>query len=303
MSLLPPPSQASTSTFASISLNWTDRLRLLQFPPSVVHSIADQLRASWPPGIQAEQALAPHCYEYKLRGTPFGSIGSKEAVGSRRLVRDVLAWLYVRGWTLETPVSHSRYPRSKDSLVFRQRRVVESAGWKGKEKQQDEKDNGGRLLGNNNEEVVLPAPVEWLVVAPMHGDRLRIIRDLNGLLVDGGNGEKFSSSSSSSSSAATARMRDSQDELGVLVQALKQAIAGVDYFQSGEWSHDSYEFKLKGYPWNAIGGKTVKVEVLLLAVFETLDRLGWRAYASVRHRSDDDDTRKSETMFFVRDVS
>ncbi|KAB5558160.1 hypothetical protein GE09DRAFT_1058224 [Coniochaeta sp. 2T2.1] len=297
MSLLPSPPQTPTSTFASISLNWTDKLRLLQFPPSVVHSIADQLRASWPPGIQAEQALAPHCYEYKLRGTPFGSIGSKEAVGSRRLVRDVLAWLYVRGWTLETPVSHSRYPRSKDSLVFRQRRVVESAGWKGKEKQQDEKEKVGRtLLGDK--EVVLPPAVEWLIVAPTHGDRLRVIRDGNGL-VDGGEKQ---SEAASSSSAATARMRDSQDELGVLVQALKQAILGADYFQSGEWSHDSYEFKLKGYPWNAIGSKTVKVEVLLLAVFETLDRFGWRAYASVRLRSDDDDTRKAETMFFVRDV-
>jgi hypothetical protein len=283
-----PP--ASQSSFATVAFHWTDKLRLIQFPPSITHSIADQIRASWPPGIQAEQVYAEHAYEYKLKGAPFGSLGAKEAVGGRRLVRDVLAFLYRRGWVIVTPISHSRHARSKDSLVFRQRRAV--SGTEGKT--ESEKLSAGG-------DVVIPLPVEWLVIAPTGGDRLRVISDGPIWRDVVGGTDPDSTPEPTSSRAATSSWERNHDELGVLVQNLKQALAAIDYFQSGEWNHDSFEFKLKGYPWSAMGEKTVKVERLLLAVVEMLDRFGWRSYATVRQRSDSDDVRKADTWYFVRE--
>ncbi|KAH8909742.1 hypothetical protein BR93DRAFT_415988 [Coniochaeta sp. PMI_546] len=279
------------SSFATISFNWTDKLRLIQFPSSITKSIADQIRASWPPGIQAEQVYAQHAYEYKLKGTPFGGLGAKEAVGSRRLVRDVLAFLYRRGWVLVTPISHSRHARSKDSLVFRQRRAVSVT--KGTRDSGEEESAGG--------DVEIPPPVEWLVIAPTGGDRLRVISDgpiWRDLVTDVGPDSRLIPASSA---PAPSSREHNHDELGVLIQNLKQALTAIDYFQSGEWNHDSFEFKLKGYPWSAMGEKTVKVERLLLAVVETLDRFGWRSYATVRQRSDSDDVRKADTWYFVRE--
>lgn len=279
------------SSFASISLGCTDKLRLHQFPPSIQDSVAEQIRASWPRGIQVEQAYGQHGYEFKLRGNPFGSVGAKEGVGGRRLVRDLLACLYARGWTLVAPVSHSRQKGSKDSLVFRQRRAEERSGG----------------------DVVVPPKVEWLVIAPTGRDRLRVIPDgpiwsdvvsrsgfsvaeeLAELAADYGKAGSFSSSS------APPPGEGNHDEFGVLVQSLKQMLAGLDCFQSGEWSHDSFEFKLKGFPWSARDEKAAKVELLLLAVVETLDRFGWRSYATVRQRSDTDEARKQDTWYFVRE--
>ena len=279
-----PSLPVSSSVYASISLNWTDKLRLHQFPAPITRSIADQLRASWPPGIQAEQVYARDSYEYKLKGTPFGAFGAQEEVGSRRLVRDVLAFLYARGWTLVTPLSHSRHARSKDSLIFKQRRQTD----------------GGKGMGPAGGDVVPPPAVEWLVVAPTGGDRLRVISDgpVRRDVVAGRSGSGGIGGNGTTASLAKER---NHDELGVLVQSIKQVMLGLDYFQSGEWSHDSFEFKLKGYPWSAMGEKTVKVERLLLGIVETLDRFGWRSYATVRQRSDSDDVRKQDTWYFVRD--
>jgi hypothetical protein len=271
---------ATTSVFASISLTWTDKLRLHQFPASVTQEIADQLRASWPPGIKSEQDLPHGAHEFKFKGTPFGTFGTQEGVGSRRLIRDVLAFLYARGWTLVVPLSHSQRKGSKDSLVFRQRSIERGPGL--------EKGEGAAAA---RVEVLVPPPVEWLVIAPAAGDKLRVIYD-GSLKLSGG----------SAVAAAAGGKQHDHDELGVLVQSLKQVLLGMDYFQAGTWSHDSFEFKFKGYPWSALKDeKRVKVERLLLEVLDVLERFGWRSYATVRHRSDTDDVRKQDTWFFVRD--
>lgn len=277
------------SSFASVSLPWADKIRLLQFPPSIRGGFAEQIRASWPRGIQSEQEYAEHAYDYKLRGNPFGSVGGKESAAGRRLVRDLLSFLHARGWVLVTPVSHSRQAGSKDSLVFRQQRVE------------------GKVGGD----VVVPARVEWLVLAPSGRDRLRVIPDgptwhevVSASSIAGGAEElaaDYGKAGSFSSSSAPLSGGSNHDEFGVLVQSLKQVLAGLDLFQSGEWSHDSFEFKLRGFPWAARDEKTVRVERLLLAVVETLDRFGWRSYATVRQRTDTDEVRKQDTWYFVRE--
>ena len=281
------PQPQSQSSFASISFSWTDRLRFVQFPPAIIAPLTDRIRASWPPGIQAQQAHAQHAHahahEYKLRGAPFGGSAGGEggAVGGCRLVRDVLAFLHARGWVLVAPVGHGRAASSKDSLVFRQRRRAAAAVVEGGER--------GGVVGEGMVVVVVPPPLEWLVVAPGGTDRLRVISD-------GPTTPREAAAAPSST-----KERD-HDELGVLVQALRRAFAAVDYFQSGEWSVDSYEFKLKGYPWSAATGeKSVKAERLLLAVVETLDRFGWRSYATVTQRSGSDAAKKADTWYFVRE--
>ncbi|OIW33377.1 hypothetical protein CONLIGDRAFT_570038, partial [Coniochaeta ligniaria NRRL 30616] len=252
--------------FATISFNWTDKLRLVQSPPSITRPHRGHRSA--PPGRAASRPrsrfYAGHAYRVQAEGHAVSRRGAGEAVAGRRLVSATwLGFLYARGWVLVAPVSHSRHAESKDSLVFRQRRT---------------------MVGD----VVVPPPVEWLVIAPTGGDRLRVISDGPTL------------SAASSGLAPSCRERN-HDEMGLLVQALKQALTAIDYFQSGEWNHDSFEFKLKGYPWSATGQKTVKVQRLLLAVVETLDRFGWRSYATVRQRSGSDDDRKADTWYFVRE--
>jgi hypothetical protein len=288
-------SPISHSTFASISLNSTDKVRLHQFPPSIRQPIAKQIRDSWPPGIQAEHVYAKHAYEYKLRGTPFGT--GRMGLGSRRLIRDVLAYLYARGWVLVTPLSHRRHAGSKDSLVFRQRRVEGAMGVVEKG------------LGPEGCEVVIPPPVEWLVIAPTGGDRLKVIsdgplrRDVVSKSSLTGHGELgVVGNNEEAPSASAPRSREcNHEELEVLVQSLKQVLTGLDYFQSGKWGNGqiSFEFKVKGYPWLAQGKETVMVERLILAVVETLDRFGWRSYATVRQGGYSEENQ--DTWYFVRE--
>jgi hypothetical protein len=300
------PTHTSPSTFASLSFHWTDKLRFINFPAAAQTSIAEQIRASWPRGIQKEQVYAQHAYEYKLKGRPFGASGAKEAVGSRRLVRDILALLHRSGWVLLTPVSHNRQAGSKDTLIFRRQRVV----------RQDEEGQEGMAVDSGGKgDVLVPPPVDWLVIAPARGDRLRVICDKpvwrDGTGAGGGpvkqeeeeedDDDDDDEEEEKGGRASSASRSHDHDELGVLIRALKQAFAELDYFQSGQWTYDSFEFKLKGFPWAAVGDKRVKAERLLLAVVETLDGFGWRSYATVRQRSESEDVRKADTWLFVRE--
>lgn len=107
------------SSFVILSFHFSDTIRLLQFPESIYGVIAPLIRDAWPPGIQSERFYG-ESYDYKLKARPFNAPGDQEAVGSRRLVRDILAFLYRRGWVRATHLNLSRHPTTKDSLIFRQ---------------------------------------------------------------------------------------------------------------------------------------------------------------------------------------
>jgi len=90
--------------------------------------------------------------------------------------------------------------------------------------------------------------------------------------------------------------------VGQLITAVKQVLQKLDQFHSGSWTHDSYEFKLKGRPWGGMGEETVKSRVLVLQLLALLEGLGWRSYAAVGLGTEFGDFKKPDTWYFVRPV-
>ncbi|KAH8889305.1 hypothetical protein GQ53DRAFT_599068, partial [Thozetella sp. PMI_491] len=147
-----------SSTFATLSFHRRDRVRFLQFPKIIYQNVEPVLLAAWAPGIQT-QSFYGEAYEYQLKESPFGARGDVAGVASRRLVRDLLAYLYTHSWLIVTPLSHSRRIGCKDTLIFRQKLEL------------------GLL---KTAEPLPPTPVEWLVVALQGAGGLRIIYDGDG---------------------------------------------------------------------------------------------------------------------------
>jgi hypothetical protein len=253
---------AVTSSFALLSFHWGDKLRFLQFPESIYAQMAsDVIRTSWPPGIQEEKMLKGPTYEYKLKGMPFGLMDGQDAVGGRRLVRDMLAALHSRGWVLTTPVHHSSTVGVKDSLILQQK--------------------------SQSLTPIIPPPVRWLILSFSRMDRIRVIYD-----------------AASSSDVSVSHGREAQevrDELDMIIQNITTMLEELNYFQKGEWTYDSYEFKCKGHPWSSIRTeKTVESRIIVLRLMEILHNLGWLPYGSIMHRQESDKVRKSDTLYFVR---
>jgi hypothetical protein len=97
--------------YAALSLNKTDRLRFLQFPEDVYQGAEDVLLRAWPPGIQSVSRYGgARAHEHQLLGRPWGTLGRVESLGSRELLRSVLAYLYDGGWVLTTSIGLSEKP-------------------------------------------------------------------------------------------------------------------------------------------------------------------------------------------------
>ncbi|KAK4156741.1 hypothetical protein C8A00DRAFT_30407 [Chaetomidium leptoderma] len=249
-----PSPSAPLRTYATVSLHKSDTIRLLNFPPDTTSALEPVILACWPPGLDS-QSKFHQSYEYKLKGTPFGYYRSQQHVGGIRLLRSVLVFLYERNWELVTSALCGRRYTAKDTLIFRQARAAESP---------------------------LP-PVEWLVLAPMSTDKLRVVYDADGVRLSGGDAER------------------NHDHLGVLITAIKKTLEGLDYFDKGEWSHDSFEFELKGRPWRSRGEASVKMRILLMQLLDTIEGYGWRLYTTVLQRTSTDEDRILDTWYFVRE--
>ncbi len=134
------------TSFASLSLHMSDRLRLVQFPPDDVSAVRDVLRGVWRDGIQAERPYSVS-HEFKLRGRPWSGSGTGSyAVPAMVLMREVFARLYARGWVLTASTDISRKEYDKDTLIFRRQ--------------------GG--------DGVLP-PASWMAVSFKQGDKIRLL--------------------------------------------------------------------------------------------------------------------------------
>ena len=70
----PPPSypavQATSSYFACVLLSSTDKIRLLNFPESVVAAVETAIQQGWRHGIQEQGLFKGGGYEFKLVGRP-----------------------------------------------------------------------------------------------------------------------------------------------------------------------------------------------------------------------------------------
>jgi hypothetical protein len=246
---------AAPSSYATLSLHKSDTIRLLAFPDSLLPALEALLLASWPPGLESQSRLG-QSYDFKFKGSPFGYYRSQQHVGGIRLLRNVLAFLYEHDWVLVAPVLCSRRYTAKDTLIFRQ------AG----------------------EGQPLP-PVEWLGLAPLAKDKLRVVYDAPGVRLAGGTGEG----------------EHDHDHLGVLITGLKKMLQELEYFDKGDWSHDSFEFVLKGTPWRSRGEASVKMRIMLMRLLETMESHGWRLYTTLVQRTGTDEDRILDTWYFVRE--
>lgn len=252
---LPNTTITTTSSYATLSLHKSDTIRLLSFPDSILPAFESLVVASWPPGLESQSRL-DQSYDFKFKGSPFGYYRSQQHVGGIRLLRNVLAFLHERGWALVAPVLCSRRYTAKDTLIFKQAGDGQS----------------------------LPA-VEWLGLAPLAKDKLRVVYDAPGVRLSGGGGEDG----------------HDHDHLGVLITGLKKMLQGLDYFDKGDWSHDSFEFELKGTPWRSRGEASVKMRIMLMRLLETMEAHGWRLYTTLVQRTGTDEDRILDTWYFVRD--
>jgi len=142
---LAPPAYVESScktSFASISLHKTDRIRLLQFPPEDIAAIRDVIKNNWRSGIQEERTYA-HSYEFKCLGNPWSGKGS-DAIPARLLMRSILAYLFSCGWILTASNVVSKSILEKDTMIFRKQAIPPPAG-------------------------------EWIAISFNQGDRLHLI--------------------------------------------------------------------------------------------------------------------------------
>lgn len=107
------------TSFASISLHQTDRLRLLQFPPNEIACIRNFIKQNWPKGIQEERPYAKS-HEFKFPGNPWSGADTTAIAAGVLIMRELFAHLFAHGWilTASTDVMTSVY--TKDTMIFRQ---------------------------------------------------------------------------------------------------------------------------------------------------------------------------------------
>lgn len=140
----PPYNQglAFRTTFACMSMNSTDLLRLIQFPPEPACIVRNAITQSWPRGLKEERDYHG-AHEFKLKGNPWSGQGS-EAVPSRIFMCQILADLYNAGWVLFASTDISKNALDKDSCLFRYQQPA-------------------------------PPPCSWMSISFNRGDRLRLI--------------------------------------------------------------------------------------------------------------------------------
>lgn len=132
------------TSFASLSLHMSDRIRLVQFPPDDIAAVRAVLRSAWREGLQAERPYSVS-YEFKLRGRPWSGSGTGSyAVPAILLMRDVFACLYARGWIMTASTDISRKELDKDTLIFRRQGAA-------------------------------PPPASWMALSFKQGDKIRLL--------------------------------------------------------------------------------------------------------------------------------
>jgi hypothetical protein len=149
-----PPAYVESSfrtSFASISLHKTDRIRLLQFPPEDIAAIRAIIKQNWGSGIQDERTYA-NSHEFKCIGNPWSGQGA-DSIPARILMCGILAYLYSCGWILTASTDISKSILEKDTMIFRK-------------------------------QVVPPPPSEWMAISFNQGDRLRLIGAPTELIVE-----------------------------------------------------------------------------------------------------------------------
>ena len=93
--------------FAAISLNLTDRIRLVNFPAPDIAAVRDIVLAAWEKGIQAVKE-SEHGTELKLWGNPWFDRYHGAENNGWKLMRALLGGLFERGWVVHSPMDLSK---------------------------------------------------------------------------------------------------------------------------------------------------------------------------------------------------
>ncbi|KAK2741227.1 hypothetical protein FQN57_005689 [Myotisia sp. PD_48] len=134
------PTSHFRTNFACISMNMTDRLRLIRFPAKVATEIVELVRSSWPKGIDDTRRYGEST-EIKLKGNPWQPYAwNDDRTHSRQMLARVFDGMYNMGWVLNSPVAIGHV----DSLLFRYQQPA-------------------------------PPPCEWMSISFHSSDRLRLI--------------------------------------------------------------------------------------------------------------------------------
>ncbi|KAJ2968741.1 hypothetical protein NQ176_g9032 [Zarea fungicola] len=137
--------QPFRTTFGSLSLHMSDRLRFVQFDKEDLLAVRAVIIRVWRDGIQAERNYSVS-YEFKLRGNPWSGSGTGTyAVPALILMREIFACLYSRGWIMTASTDISRKKFDKDTLIFRRQ-------------------GGGP-----------PPPASWMAISFKNGDKIRML--------------------------------------------------------------------------------------------------------------------------------
>ncbi|KAF9918142.1 hypothetical protein FBU30_000360 [Linnemannia zychae] len=98
-----------------ITLNETDKIRLLGVPYNLIIPLRHAITSSWGV-IQAEQTYYG-AHEFKMLGNPWRNCGA-EANPSRLLIVSVLRTMAVNGWNMIQAADVSKKEHGKDALFF-----------------------------------------------------------------------------------------------------------------------------------------------------------------------------------------
>lgn len=109
-----PPATSEGIQVCSISLNMTDRIRLIGVI-DVIDSMRTAIINSW--GAIQNESNYYGAYEFKVKGYPWHGQG-EDSVKSRRLLSAILKTMAQFGWNLLQAADVSKKPDDKDTLFF-----------------------------------------------------------------------------------------------------------------------------------------------------------------------------------------
>ncbi|KAF8954505.1 hypothetical protein BGZ46_002889 [Entomortierella lignicola] len=113
------PSYPEASTvqvrICCISLNESDKIRLIAAPPDLTLPIREAIKRSW--GTIQRERNYNGAHEFKVLGNPWSGNGA-EAVTSRKLITAILRTMIQYGWNLIQATDISKKEHDKDTLFF-----------------------------------------------------------------------------------------------------------------------------------------------------------------------------------------
>ncbi|KAK4169362.1 hypothetical protein QBC43DRAFT_283818 [Cladorrhinum sp. PSN259] len=243
-------------TYATLSFHKGDTIRLVSFPQPIIVSIESLIKRTHAGGLQSSGPCGP-AFDYKLKGRPFGEhYLLEDYINGIRIVRDIMTLLAENNWELVAQPLCSTRHTAKDTLIFRRReqpkQVVER---------------------------------EFLALAPMRHDRLRLVYDVEGIELP----------------CSGYEVTPEHGHIASVIAELRQMLFEMDYFDQAHWSYESFEFTLKGAPWRSSGDESIKKGVLLLRLLESMEAVGWRLYTTFVHKTGTDRENNLDTWYFVRE--